>query len=43
MRAAPAIPGDLMKPELAARFHALHADGLLRLPNAWDAGSGRLA
>ncbi len=35
-----------MKPELAAlasRFHALHADGLLRLPNAWDAGSARLA
>jgi len=43
MRAAFAIPGDLMKPELAARFHALHADGLLRLPNAWDAGSARLA
>lgn len=35
-----------MKPSLAAlatRFHALHADGLLRLPNAWDAGSARLA
>ena len=35
-----------MKPALAtlaARFHALHADGLLRLPNAWDAGSARLA
>ena len=35
-----------MKPELdslASRFHALHADGLLRLPNAWDAGSARLA
>ena len=28
---------------LATRFHALHADGLLRLPNAWDAGSARLA
>ena len=35
-----------MKPELAAlatRFHSLHADGLLRLANAWDAGSARLA
>jgi 2-methylisocitrate lyase-like PEP mutase family enzyme len=35
-----------MKPELdalASRFHALHAQGLLRLPNAWDAGSARLA
>ena len=32
-----------MKPELAARFHALHADGLLLLANAWDAGSARLA
>jgi 2-methylisocitrate lyase-like PEP mutase family enzyme len=28
---------------LATRFHALHADGLLRLANAWDAGSARLA
>ncbi len=27
----------------ATRFHALHADGLLLLPNAWDAGSARLA
>ena len=26
----------------AARFHALHHDGLLRLANAWDAGSARL-
>jgi len=26
----------------AARFHALHQSGLLRLPNAWDAGSARL-
>lgn len=25
------------------RFHALHADGLLLLPNCWDAGSARLA
>ena len=32
-----------MTPTLATRFHALHADGLLRLPNAWDAGSARLA
>jgi 2-methylisocitrate lyase-like PEP mutase family enzyme len=32
-----------MNPVLATRFHALHADGLLRLPNAWDAGSARLA
>jgi len=35
-----------MKPDLAdlaARFHALHADGLLLLANAWDAGSARLA
>ena len=32
-----------MKPELADRFHALHADGLLLLANAWDAGSARLA
>ena len=35
-----------MKPQLAtlaSRFHALHADGLLRLPNAWDGGSARLA
>jgi 2-methylisocitrate lyase-like PEP mutase family enzyme len=28
---------------LATGFHALHADGLLRLANAWDAGSARLA
>jgi 2-methylisocitrate lyase-like PEP mutase family enzyme len=27
----------------AAAFHALHHDGLLLLPNAWDAGSARLA
>lgn len=26
----------------AARFHQLHQSGLLRLPNAWDAGSARL-
>lgn len=26
----------------AAAFHALHHDGLLILPNAWDAGSARL-
>ncbi|HEY8973680.1 MAG TPA: isocitrate lyase/phosphoenolpyruvate mutase family protein [Burkholderiaceae bacterium] len=32
-----------MKPELATRFHHLHADGLLLLANAWDAGSARLA
>jgi len=32
-----------MKPALATRFHALHADGLLRLANAWDGGSARLA
>ena len=32
-----------MTPALARHFHALHADGLLRLPNAWDAGSARLA
>ena len=32
-----------MKPELAARFHQLHADGLLLLANAWDAGTARLA
>ncbi|MGN6529833.1 MAG: isocitrate lyase/PEP mutase family protein [Burkholderiaceae bacterium] len=28
---------------LDARFHALHADGLLLLANCWDAGSARLA
>ena len=28
---------------LARQFHALHADGLLLLSNAWDAGSARLA
>ncbi len=27
----------------AEQFHALHRDGLLRLPNVWDAGSARLA
>src|SRR6476469_7806962 len=46
MRAASHLPGETMKPELdalASRFHALHAGGLLRLPNAWDAGSARLA
>jgi 2-methylisocitrate lyase-like PEP mutase family enzyme len=32
-----------VKPALAAHFHALHADGLLLLANAWDAGSARLA
>jgi len=26
----------------AATFHRLHADGLLRLPNAWDAGTARV-
>jgi 2-methylisocitrate lyase-like PEP mutase family enzyme len=28
---------------LDARFHGLHADGLLLLANCWDAGSARLA
>src|SRR5947209_19572368 len=32
-----------MTDRLDARFHALHAAGLLRLANAWDAGSARLA
>src|ERR1700740_697731 len=32
-----------MTDRLDTRFHALHADGLLRLANAWDAGSARLA
>src|SRR5262249_24975351 len=35
-----------MKTSAAARataFHALHAEGLLLLANAWDAGSARLA
>jgi 2-methylisocitrate lyase-like PEP mutase family enzyme len=32
-----------MTAALATRFHALHADGLLLLANAWDAGSARLA
>jgi len=32
-----------MTATLATRFHALHADGLLHLANAWDAGSARLA
>lgn len=32
-----------MTPELATRFHAMHAEGLLLLANAWDAGSARLA
>ncbi len=32
-----------MTQALAATFHALHADGLLLLANAWDAGSARLA
>ncbi len=32
-----------MTAALARHFHAQHADGLLRLPNAWDAGSARLA
>jgi len=32
-----------MNPELATRFHQLHADGLLLLANAWDAGTARLA
>ena len=35
------MPTDLAAQ--ATRFHALHADGLLRLANAWDAGSARLA
>lgn len=29
-------------PATAVAFHRLHADGLLLLPNAWDAGSARL-
>lgn len=29
--------------ERAERFHRLHHDGLLLLPNAWDAGTARLA
>ena len=32
-----------MNNELARRFHRLHADGMLLLANAWDAGSARLA
>ena len=28
--------------QYAAQFRQLHADGLLLLPNAWDAGSARL-
>ena len=32
-----------MTDRLDTRFHALHASGLLRLANAWDAGSARLA
>ena len=32
-----------MTATLARQFHALHADGLLHLANAWDAGSARLA
>ena len=28
--------------EYARVFHALHQDGLLILPNAWDAGSARV-
>src|SRR5438128_1365073 len=32
-----------MTERLDTRFHALHQSGLLRLPNAWDAGSARLA
>jgi 2-methylisocitrate lyase-like PEP mutase family enzyme len=32
-----------MTTSLADRFHALHADGVLLLANAWDAGSARLA
>lgn len=27
---------------MVERFHALHRDGLLLMPNAWDAGSARL-
>ena len=30
-------------PELDRRFHDLHGAGLLRLANAWDAGSARVA
>src|SRR5438046_8596695 len=40
---ASAIDGAPMKTELATRFHELHADGLLLLANAWDAGTARLA
>jgi 2-methylisocitrate lyase-like PEP mutase family enzyme len=32
-----------MSAAVARQFHALHADGLLLLANAWDAGSARLA
>ena len=32
-----------MNPALATAFHQLHADGLLLLANAWDAGTARLA
>lgn len=32
----------MLDPAAARRFHELHREGLLRLPNAWDAGSARL-
>ncbi len=32
-----------MTQDLAARFHDLHADGMLLLANVWDAGSARIA
>jgi 2-methylisocitrate lyase-like PEP mutase family enzyme len=32
-----------MSERLDLRFHELHARGLLRLPNVWDAGTARLA
>ena len=31
-----------MQAEHAARFRQLHAQGVLRIANAWDAGSARL-
>jgi 2-methylisocitrate lyase-like PEP mutase family enzyme len=32
----------LRQRDLAGRFHLLHREGLLLLPNAWDAGSARV-
>jgi 2-methylisocitrate lyase-like PEP mutase family enzyme len=32
----------MSRQDLAHSFHALHEDGLLILPNAWDAGSARI-